>query len=258
MKHTMTDVRDIVPIDRDTDAARLGGETYDRLLQVLEQLDEPDWEAPTECAPWTVADIVRHIVGAAKGHASVRETVRQLRHGRKHAAEFGGSDLDATNDLQVRDHAALSPVELVDEVRALGSVAVRKRMKQPSLIRRINVPNSPGGSTAPGMPPSIRLGHLFDVILTRDIWLHRIDIARAAGIELQPDEVDRRIIEDVVAEWADRHGQPFELVLTGPAGGHFVAGDDGPHLELDAVEFARVLSGRAPEPHELLATKVLF
>lgn len=258
MKDTMIDVQDIVPISRATDAARLGGETYDRLVDLLEQLDGAQWEAETECAPWTVADIVRHIVGAAKGHVSVRETVRQVRHGRKHAAAFGGSDLDATNDLQVRDHAALSPAELIDEVRQLGTAAVRKRMKQPRLIRRINVPNSPGGSTAPGMPPSIRLGHLFDVILTRDIWLHRIDIARAAGIELEPDEVDRRIIEDVVAEWAGRHGRPFELVLTGPAGGHFVSGDGGPRLELDAIEFARVLSGRAPEPHELLATRVLF
>jgi len=35
---------------------------------------------------------------------------------------------------------------------------------------------------------------------------------------LTPDH-DARIVADVVAEWAGRHGRPFTLHLTGPAGG---------------------------------------
>jgi len=60
-----------------------------------------------------------------------------------------------------------------------------------------------------------------------------------------------------VAEWAARHGQPFRLTLSGPAGGGFRQGDGGPSLQLDAVEFCRTLSGRAPSDG-LLATRVLF
>ena len=88
-----------------------------------------------------------------------------------------------------------------------------------------------------------RVSHGHD--LHRDTWMHRGDIARATGRELvlTPDH-DGRIVADVVAEWARRHGRPFRLVLEGPAGGEFVQGDDGEQLRLDAVEFCRVLSGR--------------
>lgn len=90
-------------------------------------------------------------------------------------------------------------------------------------------------------------GYLIDVIHTRDPWLHRIDICRATGGELAltPDH-DGRIVADVVAEWARRHGQPCTVVLDGPAGGIYTHGEGGPQLHLDAVHFCRTLSGRAP------------
>lgn len=90
------------------------------------------------------------------------------------------------------------------------------------------------------------MGYLLDVILTRDPWMHRVDIARATGreMELSPEH-DGRIVADVVAEWPCRHGAPFTLTLTGPAGGTYVSGDDGEQVTIDAVEFCRTLSGRA-------------
>ncbi len=57
-------------------------------------------------------------------------------------------------------------------------------------------------------------------------------------------EHDGRIVADVVVEWAGRHGQPFRLTLTGPAGGRWTSGTGGEELELDAVEFCRITSGR--------------
>jgi hypothetical protein len=91
------------------------------------------------------------------------------------------------------------------------------------------------------------LGYLVDTTLTRDAFMHRIDLARAVDGNLDLDEVDRRLVADIVREWAERHGQPFDLELSGPAGGHFVHGSagDGARLELDAIEFCRILSGRA-------------
>jgi hypothetical protein len=70
-------------------------------------------------------------------------------------------------------------------------------------------------------------------------------------------EHDGRLVADVVAEWVRRHGKPVELTLTGPAGGSFVAGESGENLELDAVEFCRILSGRA-QGAGLLSTEVPF
>jgi hypothetical protein len=57
---------------------------------------------------------------------------------------------------------------------------------------------------------------------------------------------DGRIVADIVAEWADIHGQPFELVLSGPAGGTFTQGAGGDCVEIDALDFVRTLSGRLP------------
>jgi hypothetical protein len=70
-------------------------------------------------------------------------------------------------------------------------------------------------------------------------------------------EHDGRMLADVVSEWADRHGRPFTLTLSGPAGAEYVAGDGGEHIELDAVEFCRILSGRA-QGTGLLTTEVPF
>jgi hypothetical protein len=102
------------------------------------------------------------------------------------------------------------------------------------------------------------VGYLFDVILTRDPWLHRVDLCRATGRDLLlTAEHDGRIVANVVADWAPRHGRPFILHLTGPAGGTFTAGTDGVHLQMDAVEFCRTLSGRETGTG-LLATPVAF
>ena len=91
------------------------------------------------------------------------------------------------------------------------------------------------------------LKYLLDVGFTRDVWAHRIDICAATGrdMELSPDH-DGRLVADIVGEWADIHGQPFELVLEGPAGGKFRQGTGGELVEIDAIEFIRVLSGRVP------------
>jgi len=93
------------------------------------------------------------------------------------------------------------------------------------------------------------IGYLFDMGFTRDVWMHRMDIAGAVGVapELTPEH-DGRIVADIVAEWARRHGQPCTITLTGPAGGSFRAGDEGEEQTLDAVEFARIISGRAEGP----------
>ena len=87
--------------------------------------------------------------------------------------------------------------------------------------------------------------HLVDRVYTRDQWMHRIDLAEALQRQplLTPDH-DGRIIADVVREWAAIHGEPFELELSGPAGGTYTSGEGGPRIEMDAVEFSLVLSGR--------------
>jgi uncharacterized protein (TIGR03083 family) len=254
---TVRDVEQIRPITYATDARDVALGVHAKLVRFLEQLEPEEWSAPTDCPAWDVADMVGHLIGAGRANASIRQLLRQQIWAARHKGEFGGNDLDAMNALQVRDHAGLTPAQRVAALRAITTAAVKGRMRFPRPLRGVRIPLAPSGSTAQGMPTSLTLGHLMEVIYTRDAWLHRVDIARATGRALDLDHIDARVVEDVVAEWARRHGQPFHLTLTGPAGGEFRQVDGGPRIELDAVEFCRALSGRAPA-EGLLATRVLF
>jgi hypothetical protein len=96
------------------------------------------------------------------------------------------------------------------------------------------------------------------VILTRDPWMHRIDISRATGaVPVLTPEHDGVLVADVVGEWAQRHGQPFALNLAGPAGGSWTVGTGAESINLDAVQFCRTVSGRAAG-EGLLTTEVPF
>jgi hypothetical protein len=87
--------------------------------------------------------------------------------------------------------------------------------------------------------------HLFDMGFTRDTWMHRIDLTHAAGTPFDADAAhDGRIVADLLAEWAGSHGEPFTLALSGPAGGLFTAGTGGAQVDLDAIEFCRILAER--------------
>jgi len=256
---TTTHTTEVRRIRRDSDAEAVARAVYEDLLRLLVTLATADWEAVTDCAPWTVADVVRHMVGAAKGHASLREEVRQFRYAAGHAHLFDGSRLDAMNDLHVQDHAHLDGPALIGELDRVWSDAVAGRMSRPAVMRMLRVPNDTTGSMPSGNGGRVRLGHLFDTILTRDVWLHRIDIARATGRALTYAAHDRRIISDVIAEWAERLGtRGFDLTITGPFEARFVSGDGAETLELDGVELCRILSGRAQHPSPLFETKVLF
>lgn len=239
------------------DAERLGIHVYDRLVELLDDLRDDEWSNPTECDGWDVAAMVGHMIGAAESHVSKREMVRQYLIGFRTQSQFGGNALDAVNDLQVREHADLSPTERLARLRELAPAAVRSRVRTPALMGRLPVPLAAGAGSLPeGLASSVSLRHLNDVILTRDVFLHRVDIARATARDPRLDDHDAEIVADVVAEWADTHGQPFTLELTGPGGGTFSRAG-GPQLTIDTVEFCRTVSGRCPADG-LLLTPVLF
>ncbi len=201
-----------------------------------------------------------HMLGAARANTAMRENLRQQLWGVRHRRQYGGNVLDAVNALQITDHARLDPNQLLDALRDAAPAAVRGRMRTPAPIRAVTVPLAAGGSTASGMPRGVNLGHLADVVYTRDVWMHTIDITRAVERPMNvTNEVNRRIVADVVAEWAHRHRQPIDLILTGPAGDHYRSRDpagDAP-AEHDAVEFCRILSGRAAG-EGVMATRVVF
>lgn len=238
--------------DRDT-AMRLAAEEYSRLADLLASLEPEDWRQPTECSAWDVRQMAGHCVGMAQMVTSLRETARQLAKAARAARRSGRPQIDELTDLQVREHAHLAPTEVAAAMRRTGEAAVVGRRRTPRPVRAAAFTDD-----GVGAKEKWRVGYLLDTILTRDPWTHRGDICRATGRELElTADHDGLLVADVVAEWGQRHGRPFALTLTGPAGGHWEVGDGGEQLELDAVEFCRILSGRA-DGRGLLATRVPF
>lgn len=264
MTMTGTEIDTVELISEADEAERIGLAAYEVLVSDLTSLGPDEWRHVTVCAPWSVADMVRHLLGAAEATRSTYEMARQFLHGARKRGAFAGNTLDAVNDLQVREHGHLDPGETLDRLQAVYPESVVVRTHRSRLYDHSAIPVDAGGSTAAGMPRRLNLGRLFKVVYTRDVWLHRIDIARALGRTPTLDaEVDRRVVADVAREWADRHAQPFDLRLTGPAGGRYRRGDGGPTIDLDPSEFCWILSGRGePAPDipgaGLLRHRVLF
>jgi len=236
---TTTDTATITPIDH-VEAMLITEVEFDRMLQAARDLDPGDWTAPTVNTGWDVRAVMLHLLGAAEANASFRENAHQMRAGKRLFKEVGGSHwVDGVNEIQIRERAELANEAVVDRFAAAIPRAVKARRRIPALVRALPVVDFP--------EPLGRksLGYLMDMVYTRDVWMHRVDIARATGrsLVLTPAH-DGRIVADIVAEWTEVHGLAYELELTGPAGGMFRAGHGGEVLQIDAVEFVCVLSGR--------------
>lgn len=237
---TATPVGRIQPITR-AEAEVLARTEYVRVAAQLRSLGPDEWTMPTDCSLWDVRAMAGHTAGMLATFTGYRTLMREMRTATKAAKRAGTPLIDALTAKQVADHADLSMSELIARVDEVGPRAARWRATRPALFRRMPMKEAVGGTQE-----TWRMGYLLDVILTRDPWMHRVDIARATGREMElTPEHDGRIVAGVVAEWAGRHGAPFALTLGGPAGGTYVSSDDGARIEMDAVEFCRTLSGRA-------------
>jgi uncharacterized protein (TIGR03083 family) len=237
---TSTDVQTIPRIKHD-EAMRIAEVENRKFAAALRDLSADDWTKPTDCARWNVKGLAAHVIGSAAGQASPREFVRQVRAGKPVVKEIGAEFWwDGMNEIHVRERESASVDELIAEWDRNSERAVRARRRLPRPIARLPLLNLP----APvGRKP---VSYLFDMGFTRDVWMHRVDLAHATGTVFDADaEHDGRMIADMVAEWAETHGEPFDLVLTGPAGGHYTSGANGEHVEIDALEFFRFLAGRA-------------
>ncbi len=250
MSVTSTSIEQVPPLDRG-EARVLAATENARILALIRTLRPEDWSKQTDCPAWDVRAMASHVLGGMEAFATFPEFIHQMRAGRKAAGD--GPFIDGMTAVQVRERAHLTHEELVERLAAVGPRVARSRQRVPGLFRRMPMKEEVGG-----VEETWRMGYLLDVILTRDTWMHRVDLARATGrtLELTPDH-DGRLVADVVAEWARRHGRPFALTLEGPAGGAFTNGVGGEEIRLDAVEFCRILSGRGAGTGPL-AQKVPF
>jgi uncharacterized protein (TIGR03083 family) len=198
------------------------------------------WSTQTECTRWDVRAMAAHLVGSAASQASPREFFRQKRGGKPICKELDTPFWwDGMNELQVRERASLTTEQLIAEWDTVSVKALKSRTKVPRQIAGLKLLKLP---EPVGRQP---LSYLFDIGFTRDVWAHRIDIAHAIGTEPDHDAThDGRILADIVAEWAGTHGEPFSLVLEGPAGGTYMHGVGGDEIRISVDDFVRILAER--------------
>jgi uncharacterized protein (TIGR03083 family) len=217
----------------------------DRWIRIVDGFSVEDWQRPSGCEGWTVADLVRHLIGQAEQLSSFRAAFRQSRAGKKLAR--GHALIDGITEHQVASRAQVPPTQLATDLGSALPRAAKARERWPRTSTRlgmkIEVPR-PSGIVKERWTFAY-----MSQVMTRDLWMHRVDLdtARVRLLEPTPDH-DGRIVADVVADWSRRHGGPFDLTLTGPAGGHWRVPGDGPAFEQDAIKFCQGLFGRAPAP----------
>jgi uncharacterized protein (TIGR03083 family) len=252
-------------------AAEVALGELDAFLALLRELTPEEWHSPTDCTGWAVRDVVAHVAGALEEGARVRAQLRRvLLAPRRHPTM---SRLDAINQMQLDDRRGAGCEQLLREVSVLGPKAARARRRMPRVVRRRAVPD--GFS----LPPGSTFGYLLDVIYPRDLWMHRVDVARATGRRLRRTDTEADVVAQVVSDLAGGWDGPrTTLTLTGHGAGTWVlAGVGQAHdggapsatLEADAVELCRLLSGRPGSPavtasgdpraqHTLLASRIPF
>ena len=226
---------------RRPEARVLAEEEFRRFAELTASLSDDEWARPTDCTSWDVRKMALHVLGSADAQASFPQFVHQLRRGVPLNKEIDSHHwVDGMNELQIRERSNLSNDEIVAQLAVVGPRAVKGRWGTPPPMRYLPIPFGPPIGWTP-------LKYLLDVGFTRDVWAHRIDICVATGREMHATaDHDGRLVADIVGEWAALHGEPFELVLDGPAGGKFSQGTDGERVDIDAFDFIRVLSGRLP------------
>lgn len=244
-------------------AMRLAETEYQRAADAVDALRGEDWSRPTDCPAWDVRDLVAHLAGMTRFATSPLEMARQMKAARSRQRD-GQALVDAQTAVQVEQRRHLSHDQLRAELRRVGPRAARGRRRTPDLVRRLRLPEP---QVVNGTAETWSIGYLTDVILTRDPWMHRLDLARATGREpVLSSDHDGVIVADVVGEWARRHGQPCRVELGGPAGGTWTFGGGADEsvvgIRMDAADFCRVVSGRPGpdhgDPAGLLTTLVPF
>ncbi len=179
------------------------------LIRQLEPLEPHQWQLVTECAPWTVRDIAAHIAG----------TLSYTRNPLAYAGlvtgwllHFRGRNfVDGTNEAAIRTYRRLSTDQLLEVLRRDTPRAVPPGWSRP--LKLMGVASLPKYAT---------FGHLADVVLPRDRFMHRYDIGRATGVDVPRDPTDADVVAQVVRDlglaWT---GPASVLRLSGTGGGEW-------------------------------------
>lgn len=216
------------------------------LRAILTGLTPEQWDAPSRCDGWSVADVVLHLAQAdeiALGSAQGTIAIAAPNAGWEMAAMFGGkTSVDQVAAQAVAAQRGAAPRDLLARwSRAADDLVTTLASTDPKRELPWVVGNLPARTLA-----TTRLA---------ECWIHTADIAGSLG--LQPQFSDRlwhiaRLAWRTLPYAFSRAGQvlggPVAVILDTPDGGTWEFGD-GPALTTvtgDAETFCQVAARRVP------------
>ncbi|MEU4604390.1 maleylpyruvate isomerase family mycothiol-dependent enzyme [Kribbella sp. NPDC023972] len=210
---------------------------------LLASLEGSEWHRRTVCDEWDVADIAGHLIGQAEDVIKPWSFPRRFRKARRVYPDK--PRFDAHMMVQADEHRGTPPAELRALFDRVWAKATRRISRNPELIRRVTM-------EVEGLP--MALGYIWDILLARDLWMHRDDVCQAVGRPFDAGPYAEEIIAQVVYDvdtlpfWGERPAVVLEL--TGQGGGTYRLGRDEPvgRAAVDAVSYMRTLSGRDDNP----------
>ncbi|WP_329002466.1 maleylpyruvate isomerase family mycothiol-dependent enzyme [Kribbella sp. NBC_00709] len=215
--------------------------------EVLASIEGDEWRRRTVCDEWDVADVTGHLIGQAED--VLRPWSFPLRDFKAKRKYPDNVLLDAHMMIQADDHRGTPPAELRALFDRRWAKATRRISSSPELFRRMTV-------KLEGIPGFERLdlGYIQDILLARDLWMHRDDVCQALGrpFDAGPyaEEIVAQVMYDVIDGpfWGERPA--VEVQLTGQGGGTYQLGRGAPVglAAVDAVGYMRTLSGRDDAP----------
>ncbi len=213
---------------------------------LLESLEGSEWKRRTVCTEWDVADIVGHLCGQAE--ETFKPWAFPLRDRRAKRVYPDLTLLDAHMLVQADEHRGTPPAELRELFDKVWAKSTRAIARTPGFIRAITV-------KIEGIPgfEKISLGYAQDILLARDLWMHRDDVCQALGREFDAGPYAEEVVAQVMLDLVDGpfwQGTPVVLTLTGQGGGTYRLGQGDPiaTVQTDAVGYMRTLSGRDDNP----------
>ncbi|MFF0343804.1 maleylpyruvate isomerase family mycothiol-dependent enzyme [Kribbella sp. NPDC004875] len=211
--------------------------------EVLASIEGDEWKRRTVCEEWDVADIAGHLIGQAEDVTRPLSFPRRYRKAKR--VYPGVLRIDAHMMVQADEHRGTPPAELRTTFDQVWAKATRKISTEPELMRRMAM-------TFNGV--RMNLGYIHDILLARDLWMHRDDVCQALGRGFDPgphaEEIVAQVMYDVIDGpwWGERPA--VEVELTGAGGGTYQLGRGAPVgcAAVDAVGYLRTLSGRDDAP----------
>ena len=190
---------------------------YQAFGELLLTLSDEEWEQPTRCQGWRVADVAAHVVG------QLTDVVTGKLDG------LGSPEITAR---EVEERRGRTPAELVDELAQSGKLGADLAATFDDEAWNGPIPTGGPGTLGSGIEA-----------LWADAYIHADDIRQAIGRE--PVRTDG--LRGSISHYAEVLGQdgwgPATLALDGYE--EFPIGAGGPRITGDAHEFILVATGRA-------------